>query len=284
MAFFKTATASIVDVFSASNFHKMASSGDYRGNLARNAMKMLSSGKLSAISKIYNISNNPDDYVFPVLRAVTADIPNNNGDRFTHSELTRFSPRHRCQVFETFRFDPYHVEHVASDPKAARGFLPDVYYDTSNQDDKHVLCAVALDIKKDRQLADGIISGKLTDCSMGCICEAVQCSVCHHIAYNDNDLCDCLTWHKMSKINGQLVFEDCLGTEFVELSQVSEGADPTAKLQAFLDYKNQYEMAASFSPIASILTKGESLTVARYAAKNMNTMPDALVKLIDRFY
>jgi len=285
MAFFKTATASVVGIYRKNSFNRIASAANEgHGRLARTAAKVLSPTKLRAIANIYNLSDNIDDYVFPVLRAVTADIPNDNGDRFTHQELTRFSPKHRCQVYETFRFDPYHVEHAASDPKTARGFLPDVRYNTDNHKDKHILCVAAIDTKKDPVLAEGILTGKLTDCSMGCVCEAVRCSACHHVAYNDDDLCDHLRFHMMATINGQLVFEDCLGVEFVELSQVSQGADRKAKVQTILDRYEQHRRSASFTPLASILSQDDCLEIATFVRNNLNILPDSMVKLVDKLF
>jgi hypothetical protein len=293
MPFFKTASIPIVGIYQSSGkFHKLASKhadiGDEDEKLINRSLNLVSDGVLKAMAKVYNISDDINNYIFPVPRAVTADISNNNGDVFTHEELTRFSPVHRCQVYKTFKNDPIHIEHMASDPKSARGFIPDVYYVTAVPDDKHVLCVAAIDASKDMPLAEGLVSGDITDFSMGCICDAVKCRICGSVAYSDNDLCEHLMWHKMSHINGKLVCEECLGVEFQELSQVGEGADPRAKNQAILQYNARLQKIAEakqgFSPIASLLPKDDQVEAAEYFRKNMNKLPGSVVRLANKLF
>jgi hypothetical protein len=223
-----------------------------------------------------------------VPRAVTADIPNNNGDRFQHDELTRFSPMHKCMVYETFRNDPLHIEHAADNPKTARGYLPDAYYVANNPKDKHVLTVVAMDTTKDPPLAEGLLSGEVDSFSMGCICEKVKCSKCHKIATSDRDLCDCLRWYKMAVINGVLVYEDCLGVEYQELSVVDNPADPKATTQALLKYAAKQALLnnvkASFSTLSSLLNPEDQKEVARFFARNAGKLPEAMLRLADKLF
>ena len=293
MPLYRTAKSPILGVYQSSGkFHKLASSNNDITNedadLIKRSLNLVSNQILKAVAKVYNISDNINDYIFPVPRAVTADISNNNGDLFTHNELARFSPTHKCQVYATFRNDPIHIEHAASDPKSARGFIPDVYYVTSNLQDKHVLCVAAIDATKDIPLANGLISGDITDFSMGCICDSVKCNVCGSVANSDSELCDCLKWHKMSYIDNKLVCEECLGVEFQELSSVGEGADPTAKTQAILQYssnKNKsIEAKAGFTPIASMLHKTDQVEVARFFKDNVNRLPNSMLRLASKLF
>ena len=293
MSLYRTANVDAVAVYQSSGkFFKLAQKMDNLSDEQQHVMKqsisLITKPKLAAVAKIYNISDRIDDYIFPVYRALRADYPNNNGDNFTHEELSRFSPMHRCQVYATFKNAPYHVEHAASDPKAARGFLPDAHYVTSQPKDRHVLVAAAVDATKDIPLAEGILAGDLNQCSMGCICEAVQCSWCHKVAYSDFELCDCLMHHKMSRINNQLIYEDCLGVEFQELSNVREAAEPTAVEQAILKYasrKHTYEENKKvFSPIASMVSVQDRIEIARFIQTNVNRLPEAMLRLADKLY
>lgn len=293
MAFYKTASVPIISVYQSSGkFTKKAQQNDelteQQDLAAREAINLLSRGTLQAIAKIYNLSEDINDYVFPVPRAVTADIPNNNADCFEHSELTRFSPFHRCQVYQTFRNDPLHVEHSAQDPKTARGYLPDVFYMQSRPEDRHVLCVVAVDTTKDRALGEGIADGSIDKFSMGCICAQVQCSVCNKIASSDRDLCECLLWYKMSNINGKLVFEKCLGVEFQELSVVRNPADPKAITQSLLRYAAR--MAAhnnvkeSFNVISSLVDSNDAYEIGKYFNENANKLPESLLRLAEKLF
>ncbi len=291
MAFYKTASAPIVGVYQSSGrFTKRAQQLDdiseQQDKTVRRAINILSSGVLEAVSKIYNLSSNIDDYVFPVPRAVTANAPNNNGDCFEHNELIRFSPLHKCQVYQTFRNDPLHVEHAAQDPKTARGYLPDVFYMTNDPQDYHVLTVVAVDTTKDRALAEGVLDGTVNKFSMGCICASVQCSYCSKIAYSDRELCEHLLWYKMAKLNGKLVFERCQGVEFQELSVVHHPADPKALTQALLKYASrQAEVSntkVAFSVLSSLVSKSDAYEISRFFQMNVGKLPEAMLRLADK--
>lgn len=294
MPFYKTAQTSIISVYESSGkFTKRAAQNDdmtqQEDEAVKTALNILSKDVLKAVSKVYNISDNINDYIFPVPRAVTADEPNNNGDNFQHEELTRFSPNHRCLVFQTFRNDPLHVEHAAEDPKAARGYIPDAHYVTVKGNDKHVLTVVAMDTTKDMPLAEGLLSGEINTFSMGCICDQVKCSYskcASPIANSDRDLCDHLKWYKMSKIDGELIYEDCLGVEYQELSVVGNPADPKAKTQALLKYaarKAQIgQPRAAFSLLSTLITESDQMEVARFFSKNAGKLPEAMLRLADR--
>lgn len=292
MAFFKVASVPLMGVYQSSgNFSKCASqSGPVdkkEDNYIKQTINLISKDTLSSLSKIYNISDNIKDYIFPVPRAVTANVPNGNGDRFDHEELTRFSAQHRCMVYQTFRNDPLQVEHVADDPKTARGFLPDVSYITGNKEDMYVIAVAAVDTTKDPALAEGLLNGSIKSFSMGCICEKVKCSVCGKMATNDHEMCDHLKFSKMSKINGKLVYEDCLGVEFQELSVVGNPADPTALTQAILKFEASKKTASQkqhFPAINTMLNTSDRREVARYFQANLGKMPEAMVKLATKLF
>jgi hypothetical protein len=294
MPFYKTAQTPIVSVYESSGkFTKRAAQNadmtQQEDTAVKNALNILSKDVLKAVARVYNISDNINDFIFPVPRAVTADEPNNNGDNFRHDELIRFSPNHRCLVFQTFRNDPLHVEHAAEDPKTARGYIPDAHYVTSTDHDKHVLTVVAMDTTKDMPLAEGLLSGEIDSFSMGCICDQVRCSYskcASPIANSDRELCDHLKWYKMSTLDGELIYEDCLGVEYQELSVVGSPADPKAKTQALLKYASRKaqmgQSRAAFSLLSTLITESDQVEVARFFARNAGKLPEAMLRLADK--
>jgi len=294
MPFYKTAQTPIVSVYESSGkFSKRAAQNDemtqQEDDAVKTALNILSKDVLKAVSKVYNLSDNINDYIFPVPRAVTADEPNNNGDNFRHDELTRFSANHRCLVFQTFRNDPLHIEHAADDPKSARGYIPDAHYVTAKDNDKHVLTVVAMDASKDPPLAEGLLSGEVDKFSMGCICDQVRCSYskcASPIANSDRDLCDHLKWYKMSTIDGELIYEDCLGVEYQELSVVGNPADPKAITQTLLKYATRKakhgQMHAAFNLLSTLVSETDQLEVARFFRENVGKLPDSMLRLADR--
>ena len=293
MAFFKTGKVSILGTYcSSNNFIKRAAQNadisEQEEQKVVQALNILSKDTLRAVAKIYNISDNVNDYIFAVCRALTAEVPNNNGDNFQHEELTRFSPNHRCLVYQTFRNDPLHIEHAATNPKTARGYIPDAHYVTADEKDRHVLTVVALDTKKDPPLAEGMLSGEVDKFSMGCICDQVRCSICAHVANSDRDLCDHLKWYKMAKIDGKLVYEDCLGVEYQELSVVGNPADPKATTQALLRYASKqaanHNMQAAFNVISTLLDPEDQNEVARFFNMNAGKLPTSLLRLADKLF
>lgn len=285
--FYKMGSTPILGVYQSSGkFSKCASKNNdittATDDTIKKAINLISKDVLKAVSNVYNISDNIDDYIFPIPRAVTANIPNNNGDMFPHEELIRFSPSYKCQVYKTFRNTPLHVEHAADNPKTARGFLPDSYYMQQNPNDMYVLTIVAMDTTKDAPLAEGLMSGEINKFSMGCICEAVQCSVCNKIAKNDNEMCNHLKYYKLSKINGELVYEKCLGVGYRELSVVGDPADIRATTQMMLQKaaKRKQELSKQKSNIiSSLVSKQDQVEVARYFKDNINKMPPAMLNL-----
>lgn len=290
--FFKIGSVPILSVYQSNGKFSKCSQRNLDEDKAeeiavKRAVNLISKDTLNAVSRVYNLSDNIDNYIFLVARAVTADVPNSNGDMFGSPELTRFSQKHRCQVYQTFRNDPLHVEHAADDPKTARGFLPDAYY-VKIPDEQYVLTAVAVDTKKDSPLAEGILSGDINKFSMGCMCDSVQCSYseCGKIATSDHEMCDHLRWHKMSRINGELIFEKCLGVEYSELSVVGDPADITAQTQLILHKQAQAKELSdarkSFNALSGMLNESDQYEVARFFRENINKLPEAMLRLANK--
>jgi len=293
---YRTSSSPVTGIYvSSGKFSKCASKtediADDVDSKIKKAINLISKDLVKSIAQAYNISDNVNDYIFPIARTVTANIPNGNGDQFTHAELVRFANDHRCRVYETFRNVPLHIEHVSQDPLSARGFLPDVFYVNSNPKDMHVLAVVAVDTKKDSSLAEGIMAGHMNKFSMGCTCTAVRCSYSKcpaPLAHSDEELCNHLKYHKMSKIDGELIYESCLGVTFEELSNVGIPADPTALTQNILRMKATKILSSLGKPrlsiVSQLLSKEDQEIVAKYFESNINRLPDSVVTLINKLF
>lgn len=267
-------------------------------NFFGQGQNILDSEIFEAVSENYAVSPDPKDYLFLVARAVTANVPNSNGDRFPLEELRRFNLQSSCQVYQTFQNKPIHVNHVAENPKLARGFIPDVHLNRNNPDDIFVETLVALDRTKaphDKLVAD-YEAGRRKAFSMGCLAGRVQCSICNKIASTEHDMCRHLRGQKMQKIGGRLCYEDCFDVTYSELSCVDDPADKTAVTQALLGKLEAsrrapvgtayaaFRMAASASSGSRVidtldLTAEEKRNITQYLRANINEMPDGMVRL-----
>jgi len=248
---------------------------------------ILSSDIFNAVSEIYNISNDPKDYLFVVVRAVTADTPNSNGDMFSEPELRRFDASRNCQVYQTFQNVPFHVNHQAADRTQARGFIPDCHFNRESAQEKFIEALVAIDRAKDTRLAQDYETGRRDSCSMGCLAAKVQCSICQKYASTEDDLCFHLRSQKMQHVAGKLCYENCFGVSFTELSDVPDPADKKARTIAMLGKLAQNAP----TPIAKAASRAvpliESLDldrddrdeILRYFKANVNRLPEGMARL-----
>jgi len=267
--FRKIANAKVVDV---GGFKKISREVGKRGEL-------IDKDLFRALAKTYCVSANPEAFIYPIVLGVVADEPNHNGDAFPQDELLSFSPMRSCLVYQTFVADPFHLNHQSQDPTQARGFLLDSRYER-NTDPHSVLIVAAIDQEKDPFYAEGIRTGKFNTFSMGCECKYVECSVCHHKAFDEYGYCNCLQQHKMQKIQGQLVYEKCRGVVFTELSGVDNPAEPRAKTLSILSEKKQPNTVLDTLG----LTKSDRTEIVQYLDKQGQYLPSAMVKLANKLF
>ena len=216
--------------------------------------------KLSVVAETYRISSNPNDYIYVAVRALTADIPNENWDAFAEKELLRFEPKYGCRVYQTFNLKPHHVNHRSQDPTQARGVILDSHYNTKNAEHFPEIL-VAVDKTKDKRLADGIASGEITGFSMGCDAEFTTCNVCEKKANTPSEFCDHIKFYKGKDFEGKIAFEWCEGVTFVEESSVDDPADKNALTQEIIlaskntELEQESEFLAINSKLNTILAK-----------------------------
>ena len=243
--FFKTSRTSIIAFRdnSESSFTKSASFQKTSSHFQEEGTAIDIQASLDIVADAYKISKNPDDYVYVISRALTADVPNENHDCFPAEELLRFDTKHGCRVFQTFINKPNHINHRADDPTQARGVIIDAHYNELNPDDQFVEILVAVDRTKDKKLATGIENGDINSMSMGCYAELCVCSVCGHEAESTEDLCPkhIRGGKKGREFDGAKSFEKCYDVCFNEESFVDEPADPTALVSEVMKIKASIE-------------------------------------------
>lgn len=183
---------------------------------------------LEAAAESYRISADPRDYVLTDIPIVTVDFPNRNLQAFPYEEVSYFDPLYGKMVYSTFGAKPTHMDHDNKDPLKAKG----VIFDSSLQyvpafNVWKIRILAGWDRTKDQWLADQIIKKKRTGYSMGALVENFVCSVCGSIDTNMRK-CSCMMKGKGAIVNGSLVYQSCVGVNFIENSSVEDPADITA--------------------------------------------------------
>ncbi len=167
--------------------------------------------------------------------------PNENGDAFPRTELET-----NYQTFVGQRVSIDHQDDQVIGYVLSSKFIP---WDEKTKNGGFVENILALDKKKTEEtfpgLLDLILSGKVTDTSMGAVVGWTRCSICSNIATNENEFCDHVRNHKMQEVvlasgERKLVYEICYDVSFFEDSIIvplhlggkagGEGADTRAKV------------------------------------------------------
>lgn len=182
---------------------------------------------IKKMSPVYDISDDPANYVFAQIRALHADKVNGNGDHASTAELVQFRPQIQSIVFQSFIGRPHLNEHDDSDVRSSFGILVDskLHLDLP---EKPVRLLIAVDRVKFPDYADGLLGGQTYSYSMGCSASYCTCSECGNIATVEQEWCDHMRHHKGKYLHGRLMWEDMHGIEYLEESRVSMPADAGA--------------------------------------------------------
>jgi len=269
MSFPKVAKVSLISLGSAEfradglTFTKLA--GKTASYYQQNSGKIDIQSCISMVADKYNLSDSAGDYIFEAARAVTAEVPNENGDAFPKEELLRFDHRLGKAVYQTFILKPHHINHRADNPKTARGVVIDASYNdlspalddcpacghrTAELDgrdksglncvkcgttvkDEFVELLLAIDSKKDPTFANGVKTGALDSLSMGCEAGFTDCSICDNRARTVSQFCSHIKSGNKKKMfktasGEKMSFEKCGEVVFTEISRVDQPADPKA--------------------------------------------------------
>lgn len=162
-------------------------------------------------------------HVYTLVRAISARV-NRNFDGFRSSELKA--------AYHTFEGRPVFVNHANSDHKRSRGIILGARYH-ENGDDKYISLLIEVDGRAFPKLAKEIEEGNIDAVSMGCDVRESHCSYCGNVAVTPQQFCDHVLYHKGQVLHhpqkgATLVYEDCRGLNFFEISYVFDPADETA--------------------------------------------------------
>lgn len=166
---------------------------------------------------------NPDNFVYFRCRAITADEPNGNGDFFPEAEIRK--------AYKSFVGVGLYKDHQSDSVDKSIG---KVLWAEWVPNGRYVECYCAVDKHLAPDLAHRVKMGIATSVSMGCSVQEAECSICHNIAHNVNELCSHMApgfGQKGRKAHdGKVVYEINRGIQFNELSLVTVPADPTARI------------------------------------------------------
>lgn len=180
----------------------------------------------------------PEFHYYRVI-SVHGDAPNDNGDMFRwgsidnpeEPELVRFEPSLGRYVYQTFIGRGNFKNHANDDVSLAVGINLDAI---ANEKGRFIENLLAVDSKKDPDLVRSIDKGYINAVSMGARVAYSICSICQHVAHNEQEYCDHIKNNKGGQIyaNGKFhdVYEDNRGVNFIELSWVTVPADRNALL------------------------------------------------------
>lgn len=140
---------------------------------------------------------------------------NNNGDAFPEKELKA--------SYKSFISKGNFVDHKSDEVDKIRGIVLDAYWNTKG---RYVECLIAVDKYSHPQLARDIETGVIHGVSMGCQVSESECSACGNKAQKESDYCACIKNYKGLRRSGSMIYEVNRGLNFIELSWVTNPADP----------------------------------------------------------
>ena len=197
----------------------------------------------TADDKHERILYEPDKYVYFRSRAITADVPNGNGDLFLSSNLK--------ECYKTFIGKPLFIEHNSKDIDNRIGKIFSAkWVEGTGKDgkpDKYIETLCGVDVIRSPEYAQFVREGntKGKTVSMGCTVAKCTCSVCSKSYTTSSAICPHMDFTspffvKGQKYNGQvnmafpiipenpIIYEINEDVIFNELSLVEFPADPNA--------------------------------------------------------
>jgi hypothetical protein len=153
---------------------------------------------------------------------------NRNADLFNYDEIVEASddgaPR-----YLSFRKAAMHVNHNSHDPQLAIGLVFDSTLVMDKYGDTHVVILFGVDRMKAATIARTLETYPTRlYTSMGCSIKSSMCTVCSKQILKDADFCDCLRYHRGSRIKGRKAAELLQKMAFYEQSIVTTPACPNA--------------------------------------------------------
>jgi len=193
--------------------------------------------------------------------------PNHNGDGFGLDEM-----RNRYHTFRKARSTIDHRDDLIIGEVLDTVFVEPIFTKTSGSDEEQFsggglienLIGISYqkveNLEKQKKIKpgfiDNILAGKITDTSMGAIVSYSECSICGHIAHNEDEYCEHILGGKNREIitasgEKKKVWEKCYGVTWFEDSVIvplelgglagGEGADKDAKIKNIVTQSQDYE-------------------------------------------
>jgi hypothetical protein len=175
--------------------------------------------------RVVSFEYDPENYVYFRCRAISADVPNGNGDFFPTDELKK--------AYKSFIGVGMYKDHDSDSVDKSVG---KVLWAEWVDEGKYVECYCCVDRKLDPGMARRIEMGQANTVSMGCMVGEAECSVpgCGNIAHNQLELCEHMIPGRGIKgkkgADGKIAHEINRMLQFTELSLVTVPADPTAHI------------------------------------------------------
>jgi len=167
----------------------------------------------------------------------TDQFINNNHDAFPRDVLLK--------SYRSFVGAQNYLEHVQIEEQSKGRVIDAVARDIG--DSIYVDILVATD-RKHASLVQQIENGTLTTLSMGCICDATQCTKCGNVGVDETQLCDHIKYEKgnyfiddqgnrrrVAEICGHTSMNETGGVRFIEASWVAVPAFPGAVMRNILN-------------------------------------------------
>lgn len=197
---------------------------------------MPSGGKMPRVAKLEDFDFTPEPgMLYVATRAISSRV-NANYDGWPPEELAK--------SFRSFVGRGVFVEHKNWDKDRSRGVILDAKLHKSflanGEKDYWVELLIEVDAGTYPRLAKAILSGDLDAVSMGADVEYTVCSVCTNKAASVSDYCMHIPYMKGQRVfnssigKESLVWEDCYGVNFFEISFVFDPADESAKISDFM--------------------------------------------------
>ena len=197
-------------------------------------MSTVSTSCLKAAAAEYHISPNIADYNFALIPALVSDVPNVNMQAIPAKELMRFLPEHGKQSYKTYVGKCLFQEHDNQDPKKSLGIILDAsLVPVKKYGVARLVILAAYDRGKNAKAAKRCLD-PTTSYSMGCLCTALQCSICGGLqgpaisrtcTCYDTNFTDLASYGKVK--NGVLHYMKGQAPVFFEQSLVSTPAEAT---------------------------------------------------------
>lgn len=158
------------------------------------------------------------------VKAIEADIPNDNGDCFSREEIVK--------SYKTFEGVPVFTNHENNKVENAKGKVVKAEWDDK---EGAVYCTMYIDKKASPSLCRAIEEGYVTDVSMGTQVDFSVCSICDRKAQIADQYCDHVKTLKGRMVDGKRVYEKNYGLKFIEISVVTDGACKDCTIREVID-------------------------------------------------